>query len=101
MENTFNSKQYINSVAAELIFAFDSANSATTPVLVGTAKEKAVMKKLEMLLPHGAGIGTGCVIGIGKPTVSKFPAFPFLHTVRATFTAHGAPTSLDCNISYF
>jgi hypothetical protein len=41
------------------------------------------------------------VMGIGKPTVSAFPAFPLPRTVRATFIAHGAPTSLDCSCSYF
>ena len=62
MEKTFNSNKYVSLLGKELVLAFEIANSVTTPVLVGTAKEKAVIKKIEMLLPEGIGVGSGCVI---------------------------------------
>ena len=62
MENKFNSSEYINHLANELIRNFSYSGAATTPVLVGSAREKEVMRKLELLLPKFVGIGSGCVI---------------------------------------
>ena len=62
MESTFNSIEYVKYLANDLVSAFNHAGTATTPVLVGLAKEKAVIKKLEMLLPQGVGVGSGCII---------------------------------------
>lgn len=59
---TFDFKNYINHLASELIRNFDYASNATTPVLIGSAKEKEVIRKLEMLLPNSVGIGSGCII---------------------------------------
>lgn len=58
----FNSKQYIQHLATELINNFAYSSNATTPVLIGSAREKEVIRKLELLLPNGVGIGSGCVI---------------------------------------
>lgn len=58
----FNSKDYINHLAEELIRNFSFAAIATTPVLKGSAREKEVIKKLEMLLPNSVGVGSGCII---------------------------------------
>lgn len=62
MKNSFNSSEYINHLANELIRNFEYSGSATTPVLVGSAREKEFMKKLELLLPKFVGVGSGCVI---------------------------------------
>jgi len=62
MEQTFNSKEYFKDLALEIIQNFEKANKATTPVLVGIAKETAVRKKLENIFPSSIGIGTGCII---------------------------------------
>jgi hypothetical protein len=62
MENTFDSIDYAVNVAQELISAFETASRATTPSLVGSARESSVKKKLEHLLPAGIAIGSGCVI---------------------------------------
>ncbi|GEN72942.1 DUF6602 domain-containing protein [Chryseobacterium lathyri] len=59
---SFDFKKYINHLAEELIRNFDYASNATTPVLIGSAKEKEVIRKLEMLLPNSVGIGSGCII---------------------------------------
>ena len=62
MEKSFNSKEYVQTLANELIESFAKANKATTPQLVGSAKEKIVRKQLELLLPNIVGVGTGCII---------------------------------------
>jgi len=62
MEQHFNSSEYIRHLADELIRNFSFASAATTPVLVGTAREKEVIRKLEMLLPKFVGVGSGCII---------------------------------------
>ena len=62
MENTFDPVAYADSVGKDLISAFEKADLATTPGLVGDAKEKAARAKLEHLLPSGIAVGSGCVI---------------------------------------
>ncbi len=58
----FDTKSYIDHLAEELVRNFDYASNATTPVLVGSAKEKEVIRKLELLLPNSVAIGSGCII---------------------------------------
>ena len=41
---------------------FDDARQATTPGLVGGAREVPVRKQLEHILPRGIAVGSGCVI---------------------------------------
>jgi hypothetical protein len=62
MEKSFDSKDYIKHLATELVRDFEYSSCATTPVLVGSAREKAVIKKLEMLLPNYVSVGSGCII---------------------------------------
>ena len=62
MEDTFDPIAYANSVGKDLVSAFEKSDLATTPGLVGGAKEKAAIAKLEHLLPSGIGVGSGCVI---------------------------------------
>jgi hypothetical protein len=62
MEESFNSKEYVRYVAEELISEFERAGKATTPVLVGSARETAIRAKLASLFPSYVGVGTGCVI---------------------------------------
>jgi hypothetical protein len=62
MEPTFNINTFLEHLANELISNFSLAGQATTPGLVGGAREKATRKKLETLLPPMVGVGTGCII---------------------------------------
>lgn len=62
MVQHFDSKEYIKHLASELIRNFAFSSSATTPVLVGSAREKEVIRKLELLLPKSIAVGSGCVI---------------------------------------
>ncbi|GAE64242.1 hypothetical protein H3Z85_22215 [Chryseobacterium indologenes] len=59
---SFDFKNYVSYLADELIRNFDYASAATTPVLIGSAKEKEISRKLEMLLPNSVGVGSGCII---------------------------------------
>ena len=62
VQKPFVPSEFVRSVGQDLIGAFDSARMATTPVLVGDAMEKAVRDRLELILPRGIGVGSGCVI---------------------------------------
>jgi len=62
METHFDSKEYIKHLANELIRNFAYSTAATTPVLIGSAREKEVIRKLELLLPKSIGVGSGCLI---------------------------------------
>ena len=63
MQKSFDSKEFVNRVGRDLVFAFDDARQlATTPELVGDAMEQPVMDRLGQILPNGIGIGSGCVI---------------------------------------
>ena len=62
MQQTFDPIEYVNSVGEDLVTAFDRAGEATTPGLVGGARETSARNKLEQLLPPGIGVGSGCVI---------------------------------------
>jgi hypothetical protein len=62
MEQTFNTSSYLQHIAEELIRNFAFAGQATTPGLVGGAREKTTRHKLETLLPPMVGVGTGCII---------------------------------------
>jgi len=62
MEQSFDAVSYAVDVGRELIASFETAARATTPGLVGSARELPVRKKLEHLLPVGIGVGSGCII---------------------------------------
>ncbi len=70
MENKFILSEYAERLFKELVLAFDSSNHATHPGAVGNGKEKSVMKRLELLLPEGVGIGQGFVYDLNG-TVSR------------------------------
>ena len=58
----FDTHAYTQNLAEELVLAYGSAAQATTPGLIGNAREQAVRTKLESVLPGGVAVGTGCVI---------------------------------------
>lgn len=62
MEKTFSLNAYANHLQKELTLEFERADLATTPGLVGSAKEHAVRMALRALLPPGISVGSGCVI---------------------------------------
>lgn len=62
MEKTFSLNAYANHLQKELTLSFAGADLATTPGLVGSAKEHPVRMALRALLPPGISLGSGCVI---------------------------------------
>ncbi len=60
----FNTRAYLRSLGEELALAYGNAGHATTPGLVGDAREQAVRTKLESILPSGVAVGTGCVMDV-------------------------------------
>ena len=62
MEKQFDAPKYAKEVGDDLIAAFDKAGNATTPGLVGSAREHATRQKFGHLLPGSMAVGTGCVI---------------------------------------
>ena len=62
MNRNFNAVRYSIEVGSELVTNFAGAGLATTPGLVGSAREFPTRKKLEHLLPNGIAVGSGCVI---------------------------------------
>ena len=62
MNKGFDTVRYIVDAGRELIGSFASAGHATTPGLVGSAREAPTRRKLEQLLPSGIAVGSGCVI---------------------------------------
>ena len=68
MDNTFSAQLFVQELAQDLIDSFAKAGRATTPVLVGNARENAVRSKLEKLFPKSIGVSTGCVIDVENHT---------------------------------
>jgi hypothetical protein len=62
MSNQFDPGDFVNRVARRLIVEFDDAAQASTPGLIGAAKEHPARKSLERLLPGSAAIGSGVII---------------------------------------
>ena len=62
MQRNFDPISYAIDVGRELVLGFAQAGKATTPGLVGSAKETPTRKRLEHLLPEGIAVGSGCVI---------------------------------------
>ena len=62
MQRNFDPISYAIDVGRELVASFAQAGKATTPGLVGSAREAPTRKRLEHLLPGGIAVGSGCVI---------------------------------------
>lgn len=62
MNKNFDPINYAIDVGRELIASFARAGQATSPGLVGSARESLTRRKLEHLLPKGIAVGSGCVI---------------------------------------
>ena len=62
MNKTFDPVSYAIDVGRELIASFARAGQATSPGLIGSAREAPTRKRLQHLLPNGIAVGSGCVI---------------------------------------
>lgn|GEM_PF-1350231 len=62
MDTKFDIDAHLNNLAADLVENFARAGRATTPGLVGSARESEVRRQLASLLPRMVTVSTGCVI---------------------------------------
>lgn len=95
MKSTFSSVAFLKYLADTLVQAFAHAGAATTPGLVGSARETEVRRKLEMLLPSKVAVATGCVIDSFGSTSNQAdvvihekdncPVFSISNTPEATY----------------
>lgn len=56
MDDSFNVSQFLGYLAQDLVDSFARAGNATTPGLVGGAREHSVRMKLQTLLPAAASV---------------------------------------------
>ena len=62
MQSNFDPISYAIDIGRGLVSSFAQAGQATTPGLIGSARETPTRKRLEHLLPNGIAVGSGCVI---------------------------------------
>ncbi|MCD4501097.1 DUF6602 domain-containing protein [Chromobacterium vaccinii] len=62
MDRSFSPQDFLAALGEELVANFGRAGRATTPGLVGSARENEVRRKLQSFLPPKVGVGTGCII---------------------------------------
>jgi len=60
----FDVAKYISSIGKELLIQFERSSLGTHTHAIGESKEIGVLKKMEMLLPTGVGVGRGFVFDI-------------------------------------
>lgn len=76
-----------------MIRNYSFASDATTPVLVGRAREKEIREKLSSLLPPIVGIGTGCVIDSYGGTSKQIDIIIFEKDYCPVFSINSEPES--------
>lgn len=91
MEENFDPITYANSVGKDLVSAFERANRATTPGLVGSAKEKAARNKLEHILPAGIGVGCGCIIDSYGKTSRQMDVVLYEKNICPVYSINNTP----------
>ncbi len=91
MESSFNATSYLQFIAEELIMNFTSAGQATTPSLVGGAREKATRSKLQTLLPPFVGVGTGCIIDSFGNTSKQIDIVIYEKNICPVFSINDTP----------
>ena len=93
MANMFDPVAYVKSVGEALVAAFAAGGLATTPGLVGSSREVPVRKRLRQLLPHGVGIGSGCVIDSFGNTSRQMDVVLYENELCPVFSLNEDPAS--------
>lgn len=91
MKSFFPVKDYVQTLAQELIESFAKAGKATTPSLVGSAREKSVRHKFEQLFPQAVGVATGCVIDVENRTSRQTDIILYEKDICPVFSINDAP----------
>ena len=93
MSRSFDPIAYAMLVGQELVAAFKVAGFATTPGLIGSAREVPVREKLMKLLPGGVGVGSGCVIDSYGNTSRQMDVVLFENEICPEFAINNDPAS--------
>lgn len=91
VERLFDPIAYSADVAKELVASYEAASNATTPSLVGAAREASVRRKLEQLLPRGMAVGSGCVIDSYGGTSKQQDVVLFEKDICPVFSVNETP----------
>lgn len=91
MDKSFSAKEYVQTLAQELVDSFSRAGRATTPSLVGSARENAVRNKLGQIFPQSVGVASGCVIDIDNNTSNQTDIIMYEKDVCPVFSINNTP----------
>ena len=91
MEMSFSAKDYVQTLAQELVEGFAKAGKATTPGLVGSAREKAVRNKLEQIFPQAVGVASGCIIDADNHTSKQTDIILYEKEICPVFSINDNP----------
>ena len=91
METSFSAKDYVQTLAQELVDCFAKAGKATTPSLVGSAREKAVRSKLEQIFPQAVRIASGCIIDAENRTSKQTDIILYEKDICPVFSINENP----------
>lgn len=91
MEMSFSAKDYVQTLAQELVDGFSKAGMATTPGLVGSARERAVRKKLEQIFPQAVGVSSGCIIDADNRTSKQTDIILYEKDICPVFSINDNP----------
>lgn len=91
MERKFDAPAYINRVGERLVLEFEDAAQATTPSLVGGAREVPVRKQLEQILPRGIAVGSGCVIDSHGNASQQIDVILYERDICPVFSVNNTP----------
>ncbi len=93
MVRAFDPIAYVAQVGKELVAAFQMAGFATTPGLIGSAREVPVKDKLKQMLPRGVGVGSGCVIDSFGNTSRQMDVVLYENDICPVFAINQDPAS--------
>ena len=91
MESKFDASAYIDRIGERLVFEFEGAGQATTPSLVGEAREVPVREQLEQILPRGIAVGSGCVIDSNGNTSKQTDVILYERDICPVFSVNNTP----------
>jgi hypothetical protein len=91
MEANFRPAEYLKELAEDLVSSFERAGRATTPSLVGAAREAALRKQLSLLLPPLATVGSGCVVDSSGSTSKQQDVLIYERDLCPVFCLNDSP----------
>ncbi|MDE0365404.1 MAG: hypothetical protein OXP09_07495 [Gammaproteobacteria bacterium] len=93
MDKTFDPVAYAATIGRDLVASFDAAGAATSPGLVGSARETSIRKKLQHLLPAGIAVGSGCVIDSYGATSKQLDVVLYEKHLSPVYSINDDPAS--------